>query len=163
MAGSALLTERIADLSRDRLLGIAVARGCRHYAPLLAPGAIPTNKPELPHEVLGVALLLGPQDAATFQAIRCGAMVLSDLGNSPQRIWEASEQFGVTPRVAHIARCGFFSDDQPQFWQALLSLFPPILGEEDFLPGVSRLTSETRVVGPGKFPIRTWLRTQYRR
>ena len=35
--------------------------------------------------------------------------------------------------------------------------------EQEFLPGVSRLVAETRLRGPGKSPVRTWLRTQYRR
>jgi len=154
----------IIELTRDQLLGVAVARGCRHYAPLLPPDVTPTDMGDLPHEVLGAALLRGPADAATFQAIRCGAMVLSDLGNSPQRIGEASEQFGVAARVVHLARLGLAADRHPEYWTAVLNALPPgSADEEPFLPGASRLTSETRLVGPGRNPARTWLRTHYAR
>lgn len=150
-----------ADLTRDQLLRVAVARGCRHYAPLLSPNATATDNAELPHEMLGAALLRGPADAATFQAIRCGAMILSDLGNSPQRIAEASEYFGVAHRVAHVARLGLAFDQHPEFWRATLDTLPSVAGEEQFLPGVSRLTSETWMAGPGRGLARTWLRTHY--
>lgn len=153
--------ERVLALSRDELMQIAVARGCRHYASFVPPGGAMRDDPELLHEVLGAALLRGPEDAATFQAIRCGAMVLSDLGNSAARIAAASEQLGVAHRVAHVARLGLLADDYPHFWDALLRVLPVALVRDDFLPGVSRLTSETRVAGPGRFSIRTWLRTQY--
>jgi len=141
-------------------LGIAVARGCRHYAPLLPPNSTPVDMADLPHEVLGAALLRGPADADTFQAIRCGATVLSDLGNSPQRIVETSEYFGVVHRVAYLARKGLEADHHPEFWTAILTTLPSGSDEGQFLPGVSRLTSETRMAGPDRKPARTWLRTR---
>ena len=151
------------DLTRADLFRIAVARGCRHYAPLLGPGTAPDDVPGLPHEMLGAALLRGAPDTATFQAIRCGAMVLSDLGNSPQRIGEVSEQFGVAGRVAHLARLGLEADQHPGFWSAVLKALPPALDDDPFLPGVSRFTSETRLAGTGQPPVRVWLRTHYGR
>lgn len=105
----------------------------------------------------------GPADAATFQAIRCGAMVLSDLGNSPQRIAEAADFFGVVHRVAHLARLGLEFDRHPEFWQAVLDALPPAAGEEDFLPGLTRFTSDTGMRGLGRGPSRTWLRSRYAR
>lgn len=152
-----------ADLTREQLLCVAVARGCRHYAPLLPAGAAPLDVPGLSHEVLGAALLQGPADAGTFQAIRCGAMVLSDLGNSGPAILEASTHFGVAHRLAHLARLGLEADRHPEFWTAILNALPPVAGEENFLPGISRFTSETRMAGPGRGSVRTWLRTHYRR
>ena len=140
-----------------------MARGCRHYAPLLTRGATVVDEPNLLQEVLGAALLRGPADAATFQAIRCGAMVLSDLGNSADRIAEACRQFGVTHRAVHIARLGLLADNHPDYWRALLEVLPPTSAEESFLPGLSRLTSESRLSGPGRAPVRIWLRTQYER
>lgn len=151
------------DLSREELLAVAVARGCRHYAPLW-PDLTPVDRASLPHEVLSCALLHGPVDAATFQSIRCGAMVLGDLGNAPELIAAAAERFGVTGRVAHIARLGVTEDLHAEFWAQVLVALPAGLPEEqDFLPGVSRLVAETRLSGPGKGPARVWLRTQYRR
>lgn len=153
----------VMDLTRDALLRVAVARDCRHYAALLPPDSAPDDVPGLPHELLGAALLRGAPDAATFQAIRCGAMVLSDLGNSAQGIGEASEQFGVTSRVAHLARLGLHADQHPGFWAAVLNALPPGAEDDPFLPGISRLTSETRMAGPGQQPRRVWLRTHYAR
>lgn len=151
---------RDAALSRETLMGIAVARGCRHYAPLVPGGMASTASHDLPHEVLGAALLRGPTDAATFQAIRCGAMVLSDLGNSARRIGEAADYFGVAHRVAHIARLALEADTHPDYWTTLLALLPAAEAETEFLPGVSRFVSETRMTGFGGGPARVWLRTR---
>lgn len=152
----------IARKPRRELLAIAVARGCDHYAPLW-PDLRPEDDPALPHEVLGCALLRGPADEETFQSIRCGAMVLSDLGNSLGRIVLAAGELAVTGRVTHIARLGRFHDAHPGIWRPLLAALPkPGQADETFLPGVSRLVRETFVRGGGRGPERTWLRTAYR-
>lgn len=150
-------------LTREELLRIAVARGCQHYAPLLPPGAVPADVPDLPHEALGTLLLRGAPDAATFQAIRVGAMVLSDLANDPQRLREAAARLGVTARVAHLAQLGLAADHHPEFWTAIAQGLLPNSAEASFFPGISRLTSETRMAGPGRRPSRVWLRTRYAR
>jgi hypothetical protein len=91
-------------------------------------------------------------------------MILSDLGNSPELIAVAAEQLGVTGRVAHLVQLGLSADVHPEFWDRLRAALPGLAPEEqDFLPGVSRLVAETRLSGPGKGPVRTWLRTAYRR
>jgi len=150
-------------LSSDELRAAAIARGCSHYAPLW-PDLTPADRAGLPHEVLGCLLLRGPATAESFQSIRCGAMVLSDLGNSPELIAVAAEQLGVTSRVAHLVRLGLSADVHPEFWDRMRVALPGLAAEEqDFLPGVSRLVAETRLSGPGKGPARTWLRTEYRR
>jgi len=155
--------EATARKSRHHLLAVAIARGCRHYAPLW-PELKPEDDPGLPHEALGCALLRGPADAETFQAIRCGAMVLGDLANFPQQIAVAADFFGVVDRVAHIARIGSAADEQRKFWQQILKVLPAQPGaDRDFLPGVSRLVAETRVGGPAGGPVRVWLRTAYQR
>lgn len=152
-----------AGLSSDELRAVAVARGCSHYAPLW-PGLTPADRPELPHEILGCALLRGPANAETFQSIRCGAMVLSDPGNSAELIAAAAGRLHVTVRVAHIARVGLKVDSHPEFWDRVLqALRDPSPAESEFLPGVSRLVAETRLSGSGKGAARTWLRTRYRR
>jgi len=151
-------------LDRESLMRIAVDRGCRHYAPLLStPLSGSVERADLPHEVLGAALLRGLRDGETFQAIRCGAMVLSDLGNDPETILSAADYYGVADRLAHIARMGFEFDDHPGYWEALLSLALPSPEEAAFLPGLSRLTSETRMTKMGRHPVRTWLRTRWPR
>lgn len=153
----------IIDLSQQELMRIAVARGCRHYRTLLPADPQPVDVAAIAHETLGVALLRGSRDLATFQAIRCGAMVLSDLGNSPERIAEAAAHFGVAHRVAHIARLGVKFDQHAEYWRALWSALPTTTVTEDFLPGVSRFSLEVGISGPGLGPSRTWLRTHYRR
>lgn len=152
-----------AGLSPDALRAVAIARGCSHYAPLW-PNLTSADRAGLPQEALGCALLRGPATAETFQSIRCGAMVLSDLENSPEMIAAAAEQMDVAGRVAHIVRLGLSADVHPEFWAAVrVALHDVAADEEDFLPGLSRLVAETRLSGPEKGPVRTWLRTQYRR
>lgn len=150
-------------LSRSELLAAAIVRGCGYYAPLWQDLAV-RNLGWLPHEILGCALLRGPKDADTFQAIRCGAMILSDLDNVPERIAAAAREFRVAERVAHIARLGLQADQHPDFWKRVLVALPSACTEEtDFLPGVSRLVAETRRSGPNQGPARIWLRTAYQR
>lgn len=152
-----------AQLSQDELRAVAVARGCWHYAPLW-PHLSPADRTGLPHEILGCALLRGPVTAETFQSIRCGAMVLSDLGNEPKLIAAAAKQLGVSGRVAHLVGLGLAADKHQEFWERIgVALADQRAEEQDFLPGVSRLVTETRLSGAGKGPARVWLRTQYRR
>lgn len=153
----------VASRSRRELLAIAVARGCWHYATMW-PDIAPDERSTLAHEVLGCALLRGPTDVDTFQSIRCGAMVLSDLNNSPESIAMAAYELGVARRVAHIARLGRIHDERPDFWRRILDALPATApSEQEFLPGLSRLVLETLVLGRGRPPERTWLRTDYRR
>lgn len=146
---------------RRELLAHALALGCSHYASLW-PDLTPMPS-HLPQEVLGCALLRGPADAETFQAIRCGAMLLSDLKNSPALIGGAAMKLGVVGRVAHLARLGLAADSHENFWGQVLAALPEAAPlEPHFLPGISRFTEETRLSGPGRGPVRTWLRTHRR-
>ena len=149
---------RAKALTLSQLLAVALARGCQHYAPLW-PELIPEDQTWLPQEALGCALLRGPETASTFQAIRCGAMILSDCGNEPGRIALAAKIYDVAARVAHLARLGQMEDDYPAYWAGVLAALPdmPATGE-DFLAGVSRLVAETRRSGSGRGAKRVWLR-----
>ena len=111
-AGFLRACREVTDLPPDALRAAAIARGCSHYAPLW-PNLTPADRAGLPHEALGCALLRGPATVETFQSIRCGGMVLSDLGNSPELIATAAEQLGVAGRVAHIVRLGLSADAHP--------------------------------------------------
>lgn len=151
---------RAESWSKEHLIRIAVLRGCRHYGPLLSKPPSTSDDEGLSHEVLGVALLHGPRDVATFQVIRCGAMVLSDLENNPAVIRAAAEHFGVLDRVAHIARLALIADAHPAYWERLMRLLPRNASEDPFMPGLSRLTSETWIHPlSSRKMIRTWLRT----
>lgn len=150
-------------LTRDDLLGVAIARGCTHYAPLW-PNLRHEESDWLPHEVLGCALLRGAADAETFQAIRCGAMVLSDLHNNPALIAAAAERLAVLPRMAHLSKLGLHGDDQSEFWMQVRRHLPDLSSTEaEFLPGLSRLRLETgrAELDQGARPV--WLRTAYPR
>ncbi len=150
--------KRAKTLTRSQLLAVALARGDRHYAPLW-PVLVPANLTWLPQEALGCALLRGPETASTFQAIRCGAMILSDCGNEPGRIALAAKIYDVAARVAYLARLGQVEDDFPEYWAGVLAALPDLpAGDGDFLPGVSRLVAETRHNGPGRGAKRVWLR-----
>ncbi len=150
-------------LPRDDLLRTAIGRGCSHYAPLW-PHLAPEDLDWLPHEILGCALLRGAADAETFQAIRCGAMILSDLDNDPGLIATAAEALAVLPRLSHISKLGLQGDDHPEFWTRLRRSLPDLSATEvEFLPGLSRLCSETGRTGQNQGTVRIWLRTAYRR
>lgn len=158
-----LACEAVLPWPREDLIAVAVARGCRHYATVW-PEVVPIERPDLPHEILGCALLRGPADLDTFQTIRCGAMVLGDLGNLPARIALAAKRLDVVGRVAHIAALGCAVDHHAGFWREVLAGLPAASpAEKDYLPGISRLVSETRMSGLGRGPVRVWLRTDYRR
>ncbi|MGA3008546.1 MAG: hypothetical protein ABSE59_11715 [Opitutaceae bacterium] len=151
-------------LGRDELIGIAVARGCRHYAAFVPPELV-NDRPDIPHEVLGCALLAGPQDVETFRAIRVGAMILSDAGNSAHTMADAADAFGVTARLLHIARVGAEADNRPDFWRDVLAHLPATdsASEARFLPNASRFSVENRLNGHGRGADRVWLHTNYRR
>lgn len=150
-------------MTREELVRVAIARGCRHYASFLPADIVPNDLPDLPHEVLGAALLRGEPGAETFQAIRVGTMVLSDLDNNPHRIREAAIRFGVTGRAVYLAELGLAADHHPEFWSAILQALPSGAEESAFLPGVSRLTSTSPLMGPGRPSSCVWLRTHYAR
>ena len=153
---------KVTALSRDELIGIAIARGCHHYSPFVGKELI-ADRRDVPHELLGCALLCGPPNLDTFQAIRVAAMVLSDAGCSPDRVARAAEALGMSSRLAHIARVALKVDDSPAYWRGILAQLPPHdpAAEADFLPNVSRFSLETGKPGPGLGPIRVWLRTDY--
>jgi len=150
-------------LSTNDLLRIAIVRGCDHYAPAIpAPSGADAELDALPHEVLGAALLQGERNEETFSNIRCAAMVLGDLGNSPAKIAEAAAFFGVTSRLIHIARLALSINDHPSYWTKIRNACPQAFitdEESSFLPGLSRLTMETWSYSPPRKLIRTWLRT----
>ena len=152
----------VTALSRDELIGIAVARGCHHYSPFVAKELV-ADRRDVPHDLLGCALLCGPPNLDTFLAIRVAAMVLSDPGCSPDLVARAAEAMGVSSRVAHIARVALTVNDSPAYWHGLLAQLPPHgpTAEADFLPKVSRFSLESGKPGPGLGPIRVWLRTHY--
>jgi len=151
--------EQAACASSQDLMALAVARGCRHYAPMVFGHHSPPRSHALSHEVLACALLRFPMPDG-FDAFRCGVMVLSDLNNQPISIASAAEYFGVADRVGYVVRVGLAHDDKREFWEHLRLLFPR-MSDSGLLPGPSRLMSETRMSGEHRGPVRIWLRTAY--
>ena len=151
-----------AHLTRDRLMEIAVARGCSHYRLFVAPGPA-SDDPTISHEFLGCALLQGVEDVETFQSIRVGAMVLSDLGNDPQLIRTLAEDLGVSVRLTQLATVALGAGDEPLFWRSMLDAAEPGPVDDDFFPTASRLSLESFSGGTGSTLRRQWLRTAYRR
>lgn len=90
-------------VGRSRLLGIAVSRGCTHYRSFVAPAEV-SDDPSIPHEFLGCALLQGEDNLETFQAIRVGAMVLSDPRNDVALMKAYAEELKVSARLVQLAR-----------------------------------------------------------
>jgi len=123
------------------------------------------TRPEIPHEVLGCALLQGPPGVATFESIRVGSSILSDLGNEAESIAAAAAALGVEERVAHIVRLGFEFDTNPEYWSGIWSFLPIEPSDEEvaFLPGVSRLSIEMGMTGMGRGFKRVWLRSAWAR
>ena len=156
------------ELEGDVGVGIAVARGCRHYAGGVEREVV-ADRAAIPHEALGCALLQGPRDVGTFQRIRVAAMVLSDLRNSPEAMAEQARARGVAGRLRIIAQMALRADGHDDFWRAVLVRLPAADAEGEeaeeaaFLPGVSRLTTEARADGAGRTKRLVWLRTDYRR
>lgn len=146
---------------RPELLALAISRGCAHYASLWPH--LPVAKGVLPQEVLGCGLLRGPEEAETFQAIRCGAMILSDRHNDAARVAEAAVRLGVADRVFHVATLGRRYDAYPAYWRSVIEELPDGCTSEEFLPGVSRLTRETFGTLPRRGVIREWLRSDFAR
>ncbi|OAM91125.1 hypothetical protein AW736_04950 [Termitidicoccus mucosus] len=86
-------------------------------------------------------------------------MVLSDLRNRADGIGWTARRFRVAGRAMHIARLGLTADTHPAYWRRVIDALSPFEpGEPEFLPGVSRLVSETRWTGPGLGASRQWLR-----
>jgi hypothetical protein len=145
---------------RARLVGTAVARGCTHYRAFADPELV-SDDPNLPHELLGCALLQGDIDVDTFAAFRVGGMVLSDLGNNITRMCLFATELGVDRRLAQLANVALAACDEPAFWRAVLDevgVRPPA---DEFCPGASRLSLETHIVGSPTPFLRQWLRTAY--
>jgi hypothetical protein len=157
------ITSVVDRLTLDQLLGLAISRGCQHYTALASARHFIESTDTLRHEALGCALLRGPEDLTTFQSIRVGSMVLSDTGNSPILIAEFAHLLEVSARVAHIARLGLEFDSFPTYWQSVLDHLRHGVntGNGVFLPGPSRLYSESPLTGHGRERSRVWLRTAY--
>ena len=150
------------------LIGLAVARGCRHYGggsePLLT--AQPSRE-KFSDEELAIALL-SPCLPYSPRALRVGAQMLGSRGNRPSRLALLARRERAETVVRHIAAAGQQTEPDELFWQELLAALPPASPFRSVLPtGVlphpSRFRSETGLTDPsnsatGGGPQVTWLR-----
>lgn len=103
------------------LVGLAVARGCRHYqgGPEPLP-AFPVSRAVFSDEELAIALL-SPCLPYSPRALRVGAQMLSSRRNQPQLLALLARRERAENVVRHIAVAGQQTEPQEVFWQELLA------------------------------------------
>ncbi len=150
------------------LIGLAIARGCRHYGGGSEPvPATPPSRKTFADEELAIALL-SPCLPYSPRAVRVGAQMLSSRSNRPERLALLARRERAENIVRHIAAAGQQTEPAELFWQELLAALPLASPFRSFLPaGVlphpSRFRSEAGITNPfdpvtGGGPQVTWLR-----
>lgn len=150
------------------LIGLAVARGCRHYRGGSEPvPSEPISRAVFSDEELAIALL-SPCLPYSPRAVRVGAQTLGSRGNQPWRLALLARQERAEAVVRHVAAAGWQTEPQEPFWQGLLAALPATSPTRStvppgVLPHPSRFRSETGLVPPlapvrGGSPAVTWLR-----
>ena len=111
--------------SVTELIGLAIARGCRHYRggpePILTA---PPSRDVFSYEELAIALL-SPCLPYSARTVRVGAQMLGSDGNQPQRIALLARKERAEIVVCHIAVAGEQTEPHEPFWQELLAALPP--------------------------------------
>jgi hypothetical protein len=129
--------------SLDRLLALAVARGCRHYAP--SGEGEPVEDPgseQLPDDELTVLLLLGEHPYQPV-AVRCAAQLARSPQICPERLAFLAKRERVERVLAHIVGAGLEHDQAAQqYWRRLRDLLADVPPRpEPDLPHWSRFVS----------------------
>jgi hypothetical protein len=154
-----LKAKRLGLSGTKELCTLAVQRGCRHYSRGDEPAAELVPNSKLSNAELAVALLT---IAAAYDPhrIRCGAAMLSAVGNPPEELarlakWERSEAV-----VHYIAQCGSSFEPQNPFWTQLLALLPQCpTPKEGVFPHPTRfITMSGYQRGRGKHLTSEWQR-----
>lgn len=146
----------------DDLLGLAVARGCRHYGPAddRYEELKECGKERFSNTELSVALLSGSL-AGDAHHIRVAAQLLGAPDIDLKQLSRLAQMERCVPILRHIAEAGFRADHERQsFWKELLESLPrsaPV--PEGRLPHPSRFMSQPGWTPPSR-PRRqaTWLR-----
>ncbi len=134
------------------LVGLAVARGCRHYQDGPEPlPAFPVSRAVFSDEELAIALL-SPCLPYSPRALRVGAQMLSSRNNQPRRLALMACRERAENVVRHIAIAGQQTEPQEVFWQELLAALPPVSSPlrstvpDGVLPHPSRFRLEAGLV-----------------
>jgi hypothetical protein len=146
----------------DDLLDLAVARGCRHYAPSgQGKAAIRDCGREMfTNEELAVALVSGSLEGDA-RHVRVAGQLLGAPGMSAAKVARLARMERCVPIIQYIAEVGARENpDDPSFWKSLLEQLPastPI--PEGRMPHPSRFMSQPGWSPPSR-PVRraSWLR-----
>ena len=150
------------------LIGLAVARGCRHYqgGPEPVPSA-PLSHAAFSDEELTVALL-SPCLPYSPRALRVGAQMLGSRNNQPRRLALLARRERAENVVRHIVAAGQLTEPHEPFWRELLAILPPVPSSRSafpagVLPHPGRFRIETGLTGPSNLaalcgPQTQWLR-----
>jgi hypothetical protein len=157
---SALLrrAKRLGLNSVADLVGVAVARGCRHYAPAYPLRDADPGLAAISNEELVVLLLLGENEYDPI-AIRCAAQLAGRCKVDQLIIIAKRERVGRA--LSYIAKAGIAHDAvKADFWTHLRNL----LGDqvdiiEGVLPHWSRFVSQTGITRNGAGNVQ-WLHCQ---
>jgi hypothetical protein len=138
---------------------LAVARGCRHYAPAYPPAL--ENDPGIDvisNEELVALLLLGSNEYDPI-AIRCAAQMASRCDGRLLSLVAKRER--ISRQLAYIAKAGSDHDSsRREFWTSLLDQLGKLRPvAEGILPHWSRFVSQTGVTRSGPGTVQ-WLHCQ---
>jgi hypothetical protein len=139
-------------------IGLAVARGCRHYAPSFPQFERDPGLESVSNEELVALLLLGSNEFEPT-AVRCAAQLSSKC--DAQNLALVAQKERVGRALAYIAKQGLSHDNERTgFWSELLNLLgdQPAVADGK-LPHWSRFVSQTGVTRDGRGIIQ-WLHCQ---
>ena len=102
---------------------LSVQRGCRHYSDGTEPVEPLVSEHEFSNEELALALL-SPALRYNPHSIRCGAAMLSAMGNDPARVARLTRRERSTQPVRQIAEAGRRYEPDNPFWERLISGLP---------------------------------------
>jgi hypothetical protein len=150
--------KRLSINSVRDFIRLAVARGCRHYAPSYPPADFDPGFEAIANEELVALLLLGENEFEPI-AVRCAAQLAGrcDL----EKLARVANRERVGRVLAHISEAGSAHDSADNgFWLRLRAL----LGEQNpvvdgVLPHWSRFVSQTGITRNGGGDVK-WLRCQ---
>jgi hypothetical protein len=150
--------ERVGLNSVGDFVSLAVARGCRHYAPAFPPAQKDPGFGVISNEDLVALLLLGANEFEPI-AIRCAAQLTSRC--NVEQLANVAKRERIGRALYYIASAGLVHDrTNNPFWEHLVSL----LGEQrsiadGVMPHWSRFVSQTGVTRSGDGSVQ-WLHCQ---
>jgi len=126
----------------DKLISLAVLRGCRHYPSRMDPPPHDPSRHRFPDDELAILLLSGSQEY-DLMAIRCAAQLLRAPGIDPRRLAFLAVKEKVQRPLIHIAKSGVRHDSEGRiFWDEILKqLGSPVVRNEPDLPHWTRFVS----------------------